>query len=814
MIIPTKKQMQDPVIAEWVLWRLERAREIGDSGREEQLSALFDESTLKRLLTDDHGVVGSWLLRLLDPVRLAPVETFLLERWPTWTDTQSHWGAKMLARLSPERFLPVLVDRLQEKVQLNYNELLGIIEAMATMGSEVTELADELQDALDPDLSRRAELIEPILVMALRCGSDRAASILARGIKSRDSDEQRNAHAFSSAYRVLTGGLPYFNMLSDLAAGETEQRLEELAELFEPDAPLQELDRIARSEPDRRFEDAGRLLGSHPGDARAIRFVRELIDVVKPGEADQTARELITSFILGSIAAAHATDRIDLDGQELSVLLRLASADTASLPQRDRIREALAKTEPDEVIPGLIDTMEGARHHYGSANIAWLMGELVHAEFIEPLVDALRGDNGDVLCEAASQALAKHGASAEAYLLSRWNKLDGSQRIYGSSVLLWTGGRRTVEHLSSCLPEMKASIDDLDNWCRMAEAVPDRRLVELLKPELRRKHPSVDQTFVTLCVLTGVYPEEFDEVRTRAVKHREQTAQQARALLSSGGSRPARDTMCLPLVCPDCGDENTFDVRRVYTSRQQPGAPPYIGDDLTCPSCGWDGPFEPTARIHLPLMVEMLRSAAAGQGSGEEGPLKQMEVHVIGAGSMAPVSAVEHYQEKCHREPGNVAHRLSLGHLYGRLGPERRAVECYEKCLQSEPECAEAASALATVEKHNGRPDEAWQILHRTWQVRERWRLYRLHGAPPRDFELAYVKQYNDLASEMGHPEIQSSSPAKAPVGRVAPQASAASPKRKDKKHKKRKVGRNARCPCGSGKKYKRCCLPKDLGRR
>jgi protein gp37 len=27
------------------------------------------------------------------------------------------------------------------------------------------------------------------------------------------------------------------------------------------------------------------------------------------------------------------------------------------------------------------------------------------------------------------------------------------------------------------------------------------------------------------------------------------------------------------------------------------------------------------------------------------------------------------------------------------------------------------------------------------------------------------------------------------------------------------KVGRNATCPCGSGKKYKRCCMGKEQGR-
>ncbi|RCV63967.1 hypothetical protein C5S53_11155 [Methanophagales archaeon] len=28
---------------------------------------------------------------------------------------------------------------------------------------------------------------------------------------------------------------------------------------------------------------------------------------------------------------------------------------------------------------------------------------------------------------------------------------------------------------------------------------------------------------------------------------------------------------------------------------------------------------------------------------------------------------------------------------------------------------------------------------------------------------------------------------------------------------KKKKIGRNDPCPCGSGKKYKKCCLRKDI---
>jgi len=34
--------------------------------------------------------------------------------------------------------------------------------------------------------------------------------------------------------------------------------------------------------------------------------------------------------------------------------------------------------------------------------------------------------------------------------------------------------------------------------------------------------------------------------------------------------------------------------------------------------------------------------------------------------------------------------------------------------------------------------------------------------------------------------------------------------KEKQLKEKKKKIGRNDPCPCGSGKKYKKCCLRKD----
>ena len=42
-----------------------------------------------------------------------------------------------------------------------------------------------------------------------------------------------------------------------------------------------------------------------------------------------------------------------------------------------------------------------------------------------------------------------------------------------------------------------------------------------------------------------------------------------------------------------------------------------------------------------------------------------------------------------------------------------------------------------------------------------------------------------------------------------APEASSARPLDKRPLDKRKKIGRNDPCPCGSGKKYKKCCWPK-----
>jgi hypothetical protein len=43
--------------------------------------------------------------------------------------------------------------------------------------------------------------------------------------------------------------------------------------------------------------------------------------------------------------------------------------------------------------------------------------------------------------------------------------------------------------------------DDHEAWCSLAAAVPDRRLIDLIEPHLRRQQPMIDGCFCLLCVL-------------------------------------------------------------------------------------------------------------------------------------------------------------------------------------------------------------------------------------------------------------------------------------------------------------------------
>jgi hypothetical protein len=104
----------------------------------------------------------------------------------------------------------------------------------------------------------------------------------------------------------------------------------------------------------------------------------------------------------------------------------------------------LREFDQEEAASVLVETLERERNTYGSVWVAQAMGQLGWESFIAPLTDAMCEGCGDFLCEAAKDALVRIGEPARDYLIHHWDTFDGSQRLYGLSLIETMGGELTA----------------------------------------------------------------------------------------------------------------------------------------------------------------------------------------------------------------------------------------------------------------------------------------------------------------------------------------------------------------------------------
>lgn len=792
LAVPPSEQMKDPRVVGWVLDRLERARDVGDQKHLQELEDLFDEENLTRILDWDDSALISRLFRVVDPRRFTPVESQLLAQWPSWKDTKACWSAVTLARMAPDSFHDVLAGHLPSlEIEEDFNRLGGVLMAIAEIGPPAADLLQIVLDILG-DQEARSLFLNPLVKASLRTHNGETVSLLAEAWSGEGTGGGLDS-ALSAAYETMTSGLPYLEFLRQVVNDLANQRLSDLPELFERGALLEEIDRLVLASPAERLQEAQRLLPTGGDRARVVSFAKELASKVSSEVLDPSGCDRLGIFLLASLAACHARTTYQFDRLDHQSLMRLASADLPALPCSAELIEVVGRFPREEQVALMVGALNRAGDHQGCDNVARMMGKMALSEFVKPLIGLMDRQCNDSLAENAARALARIGVPAEEALISRWSELDDSQRIFGFDVLEYVGKESTVQHLLDYLPEMKGELGMLERWCETARAVPDPRLIDALQPELKRDLRFVRDSHEVLCVLLNrLTPDQVARKRD-LLNGVDRVRRTLEALQAGDIEAPRQEAVTLELRCSKCKENNQYQVESIYmgTGAGDSGEP-YIGDDLTCLSCGGPGPFETTAMTTMATTVEIMKLlGTAHQEEPQQGPLKITTIQLLDGRKVAPATAVMHYRQRLEKEPNNVTDLLGLGNLYYRLGPKRLAIECYERCLHLEPECVEAAFALAQMHEEAGDLEAAFQRMAMVLETRDRWRYHRIERAIPRELERDFFDFYNYLAECTGRQSV--SSP-------ISPE-----PVRR-----KKKIGRNERCPCGSGKKYKKCCLRKS----
>jgi hypothetical protein len=780
-------KLHDPDVMTWALRRYQQGKLRGPESHRPMEVAWFHDVALSRWLHGDGAVDVDILddaFRVLPPRLFSNLAPVIAERWSGWSGLLGALATPILVEGSRGDACRLFARHLQERF-LDLEKTAAVLDALVLLPApharpllddaiaRVSQLQDRTLDKamLSRQLLRPAAILHPGVLVPL-------AAICARALRHDPSDGDRLLRAL---HRALFGNDALMDKARELIDSRNVRPLRSLRRLFSPEAPLEDCDRVlADPEP---WPAAKDLLERHRGTSLAAETALAMAAIVDSMKAADPAD--MASFAVA--AAVHAFELPDIGAAGLTMeeALDVLALDISGNRHAPQLTERLAAFPAADVVCAVEERVADVWEEWGAVHLAGLAGELRLSGAIPMLIDCLDGEEaGDFLCEAAERALIRIGEPAAVALSARWDNLDDSQMICGRSVLEAVGGAPALKIAVERFERMFR--DDPEGWCSLAEAVPDQRLVALLEPHLRRQQPVIDECFCLLSALTGHEHLDLERIGER-VRTRRQRDSARRAAFAAGDFREADGSIELSLRCEKCGDVNLYEIKSLIVGTSPSGPDCFVGDDLACVSCGAWADFEFTPEAHMRTTGAMLRrvmAANAGQDVGE-GPTKFIDVKYRWRTRPAPEVMAE-IKEAIARNPRDIVNHLRLARFQYVCGRRGRARECYGQALLIEPDSLEAALGLAQIEADAGELRAAYDGLCDLLTRKSRWRFFRTDELPPQGLVEDFAQLYNKLLADLGVRD-------RALLHTPAAQGSA-------------KVGRNDPCPCGSGKKYKKCC--------
>ena len=266
-------------------------------------------------------------------------------------------------------------------------------------------------------------------------------------------------------------------------------------------------------------------------------------------------------------------------------------------------------------------------------------------------------------------------------------------------------------------------------------------------------------------------------------------------MTESGPSEVDANSQCpdFELQCTSCEHVATYAVEHVVATVADNTFSLEAACDLSCVGCEGFHDMRPT-----PSGWRDAQAWAFSQMSGMlDGGLASMHLRVlkgvsIGNGKRLPASEALLYWRKRVAERPTFEAWLRLSQLLTRvLGRPAAAEPCIEIALKLSPRSPEAWLLMAEVDAAiNGFSTDVMASLAELVASPEQWQLHAGVCRPKRAIAADLVDVYSAYRHALGAHQM--------------PEVGEAFLAKFDEQVK---AGRNDPCPCGSGKKFKRCCL-------
>jgi tetratricopeptide (TPR) repeat protein len=333
-------------------------------------------------------------------------------------------------------------------------------------------------------------------------------------------------------------------------------------------------------------------------------------------------------------------------------------------------------------------------------------------------------------------------------------------------------------------------------WDKMSllealQDIGDHRFIPPLKRELKGIEIPEALTYRLLCLIHGRKDPLLRKIGAEVERQKRKRLDSLKAIEAGDLSMLFDQPFELDLKCRRCRKTYRYEVHEV-TSLSGTKGDYLVADHIRCKNCGAVDHYEKTPDADMAVLGRGLALMAMGDEGRkimDRGPLQFAESEAIGGKARSIEEALQYYEEVLAKNPGRVSYLIGYANTLRNAKRADDAAAVYRKALDYDPLAVEALLSLGQDALAYGNLKEAYAYLEQAVTVLDSGNYYHV-GQDLGEFKAGVYDVYANAALQLGKTP-------KAPGW-----AKAAAPK-------KVKVGRNDPCPCGSGKKYKKCCPAK-----
>lgn len=530
-----------------------------------------------------------------------------------------------------------------------------------------------------------------------------------------------------------------------------------------------------------------------------LRALADEIPLIEKAESTVQRRLAITSLIIYT----QLLDYREFIGRSPEKMMpderaRLLLEDREDITEDEELIELLSKGEPPpELIQACRKKIEDDACSPAAVRAVRLLGQLRTSEAIPALLSALYHDD-DYLSEAAEDALCEMGEAVLPYIEPILQQGSDDDVVCILPLLGRLPYQGTVEMILSHFERLHQI--NREALVYSIEELGSRRFIPLLKEYLTEDEPE-EEVFSLLCWLHEIHDPELPRIERALSQHKKEDEQRLARLQAGDEMAFIRETIPLPLRCLQCRRTYTYSVSEVIVDREdEEMREVYIRDPIICKYCGAQSQYEITLKARLAItasLAVMVELADAGKADLNQGPVK-LATLMVGGKPMNPKQGLAYYQKEIAKHPSRADLRVGYGNLLLFWKREEEARAEFEKAVDLDPLAIEALHSLAQMEIKSGRFDEGYIFYQRCFKSFDEGHFYRMDDEKREQFREHLEVNLWELQKKLGlrpSPTQDLSGILQEPIIR------------------KEKTGRNDPCPCGSGKKYKRCCLGQEEAR-